>query len=62
MNEALWANAILSRYPIGPATPNDLGVTITVEGRQLAVFNIHLDDAPYQPYQLLNIEYGRFPI
>ena len=60
-NEALWANAILSRYPIGPATPNDLGVSIDVDGRKVHVFNIHLDDAPYQPYQLLNIEYGPFP-
>ncbi|MCX7348461.1 MAG: hypothetical protein NTZ54_02730 [Alphaproteobacteria bacterium] len=23
--------------------------------------NIHLDDAPYQPYQLLGIEYGPYP-
>lgn len=61
-NDALWANAILSRYPItGKATPNDLGVTVEVEGRKVHVFNIHLDDAPYQPYQLLNIEYGPYP-
>lgn len=61
-NEALWANAVLSRYPIaGKATPNDLGVTIEAEGRKIQVFNIHLDDAPYQPYQLLNIEYGPYP-
>ncbi len=60
-NDALWANAILSRYPIGQATPNDLGVTISVAGRKVQVFNIHLDDAPYQPYQLLGIEYGPFP-
>jgi endonuclease/exonuclease/phosphatase family metal-dependent hydrolase len=61
-NEALWANAVLSRYPItGKATPNDLGVTIEVEGRKVHVFNIHLDDAPYQPYQLLSIEYGPYP-
>lgn len=60
-NDALWANAILSRYPIGQATPNDLGVTIVVAGHKVQVFNIHLDDAPYQPYQLLGIEYGPFP-
>ena len=60
-NDALWANAILSRYPIGQATPNDLGVTVVVAGRKVQVFNIHLDDAPYQPYQLLGIEYGPFP-
>ncbi|WP_421695836.1 endonuclease/exonuclease/phosphatase family protein [Aestuariivirga sp.] len=61
VNDALWANAILSRYPIGPATPNDLGVSIDVNGRKVHVFNIHLDDSPYQPYQLLGIEYGPYP-
>jgi len=60
-NDALWANAILSRFPIGKATPNDTGVEIMVDGRKVQVFNIHLDDSPYQPYQLLGIEYGDFP-
>ena len=60
-NLALWANAILSRYPIGPATANDLGVKIEVDGRTVYAFNVHLDDSPYQPYQLLNIEYGAAP-
>ena len=60
-NGALWANAILSRYPIGPSSPNDLGVKVYVDGRAVLVFNVHLDDSPYQPYQLLNIEYGAFP-
>lgn len=60
-NDALWANAIISRFPIGKATPNDLGVEIDVNGRKVHVFNIHLDDAPYQPYQLLGIEYGPYP-
>lgn len=60
-NAALWANAVLSRYPIGRATTNDLGVEIDVQGRKVAVFNIHLTDFPYQPYQLLNIEYGTAP-
>ena len=60
-NAALWANAILSRYPIGPATANDLGVKIEVDGRTVYAFNVHLDDSPYQPYQLLNIEYGAAP-
>jgi exodeoxyribonuclease-3 len=61
VNDALWANAILSRYPIGAATPHDLGVAIDVDGRTIYVFNVHLDDAPYQPYQLLGIEYGPYP-
>jgi endonuclease/exonuclease/phosphatase family metal-dependent hydrolase len=60
-NDALWANAILSRYPIGAATPNDLGVAIDVDGHTVYAFNIHLDDSPYQPYQLLSIEYGEWP-
>lgn len=61
VNDALWAKAILSRYPISKPTPNDLGVKIDVNGRKVHAFNIHLDDSPYQPYQLLNIEYGPFP-
>ena len=60
-NGALWANAILSRFPIGPATPNDLGVPIDVNGTTVWLFNIHHDDEPYQPYQLLGIEYGPAP-
>jgi exodeoxyribonuclease-3 len=60
-NEALWANAILSRYPIGEPTANDLGVEIDVDGQSVYAFNIHLDDSPYQPYQLLDIPYGGAP-
>ena len=60
-NEALWANAVISRYPIGAASANDLGVPLDVNGRTVWIFNIHLDDEPYQPYQLLGIEYGPAP-
>ncbi len=60
-NDALWANAILSRYPISEPTANDLGVKIDVEGSDVHAFNIHLDDSPYQPYQLLDIRYGQAP-
>jgi exodeoxyribonuclease III len=60
-NAALWANAVISRYPIGPATPNQLGVPIDVNGTTVWIFNIHHDDEPYQPYQLLGIEYGPAP-
>ncbi|MDH4126303.1 MAG: endonuclease/exonuclease/phosphatase family protein [Gammaproteobacteria bacterium] len=60
-NEALWANAILSRYPIAASTGNDLGVVIHVAGRRVAMFGIHLTDYPYQPYQLLGIEYNGAP-
>lgn len=60
-NVALWANGILSRYPIGPATANDLGVSIDVNGTTVWAFNVHLDDEPYQPYQAVGIEYGPAP-
>ncbi len=61
VNPALWANGILSRYPIGSASAHDLGVTIDVDGRKVVAYNIHLNDFPYQPYQLLEIEYGPAP-
>jgi exodeoxyribonuclease-3 len=56
-----WANAILSRFPVVDATPNDTGVIIEVDGRRVAVFNIHPDDYPYQPFQLLGIPYDGQP-
>ena len=58
---ALWANAVISRYPITGVSPGDLGVSLDVEGRAVWLFNIHLDDEPYQPYQILGIEYGPAP-
>jgi hypothetical protein len=66
VNAALWANAIISRFPILYSTTNDLGVAIDVGGGTkknniVFAFNIHLTDFPYQPYQLLNIEYGPAP-
>jgi exodeoxyribonuclease III len=60
-NVALWANAVISKYPIGPATPNDLGVPLDVNGQTVWLFNIHHDDEPYQPYQAMGIEYGPAP-
>jgi exodeoxyribonuclease III len=60
-NPALWANAILSRHPIGEPSANNLGVPVDVNGTTVWAFNIHLDDEPYQPYQLLGIEYGPAP-
>ena len=56
-----WANAVLSRFPLVEATPNDTGVIIDVDGRRVAVFNIHPDDYPYQPFQLLGIPYDGQP-
>jgi endonuclease/exonuclease/phosphatase family metal-dependent hydrolase len=57
----VWANAILSRHPILGPTPRGLGVIVAVDGRRIAVFNIHATDYPYQPYQLLGIPYGEAP-
>jgi len=61
LNDALWANAILSRYPILGASEHDLGVRVDVHGQEIWLFNIHPTDYPYQPYQLLGIEYGAAP-
>lgn len=58
---ALWANAVLSRHPITGTAPYDLGVSLDVEGTTVWLLNIHLDDSPYQPYQLLGIPYGDAP-
>ena len=64
VNRALWANAVISSFPIGMATENDLGLPLDVNGKTVWIVNIHHDDAPYQPYQpyqLLGIEYGPAP-
>ena len=60
-NVALWANAIISRFPLQGATPNELGVILQIQGRRVGVFNIHATDFPYQPYQALGIAYGSAP-
>lgn len=60
-NPALWSNAVLSRYPIVEVAPDELGVRVDVAGREVWLFNVHLDDEPYGPYQLLGIEYGPAP-
>jgi len=59
--DTLWANAILSRFPILGPTPLDLGARINVDGRIVYLFNIHPNDYPYQPYQLLHIPYEAAP-
>jgi endonuclease/exonuclease/phosphatase family metal-dependent hydrolase len=60
-NDALWANAVISRFPVTATSPNDLGVALDIGGRTVWLFNIHLDDEPYQPYQAMGIEYGPAP-
>lgn len=61
-NPALWSNAVLSRFPITGVAPHELGVSVELpDGRVAWLLNVHLDDAPYGPYQLLGIEYGSAP-
>lgn len=51
---------VLSRYPIGDATPKKRGVKILVPDTDgVWFFNDHLRPAPYQPYQLAGIPYGK---
>jgi exodeoxyribonuclease III len=53
---------ILSRFPILTNTPRKWGVTVRLpSGREVAMFNVHFNHAPYQPYQLLNIPYANAP-
>jgi exodeoxyribonuclease III len=54
-------NAVLSRFPITGQTTSGLGVRIDVGGRDITLFNLHLKDAPYQPYQLMRIAYEDAP-
>ncbi len=55
------AMAVLSRFPVTGATQSGLGVAIDAGGRAVTVFNLHLQDAPYQPYQLRRIDYDDSP-
>lgn len=59
--ETHWADAVISKYPFGKETPNGTGVEVNVDGKIIVVYPMNLNDAPYQPYQLLNIEYGNYP-
>lgn len=53
---------IASRFPIVNPTPRRHGATIRLpSGREVALFNVHLAHAPYQPYQLLGIPYANAP-
>jgi len=52
--------AILSRFEIIETTEKKNGVKVRLpSGQEVFVFNIHFRPAPYQPYQLLNIPYGK---
>jgi exodeoxyribonuclease III len=57
------STSVLSRFPIVGATPEGWGAVLELEpGRRAFLFNAHLPAAPYQPYQLLGMDYfgGRF--
>jgi exodeoxyribonuclease III len=60
-NNALWSNAIMSRWPIAGPTSNDLGVKIEAPGRTIYAFNVHFWDYPYQPFQFVGIPYETAP-
>lgn len=58
---------IMTRYEIverikGANSRYKGGIKVKLpSGKEAYIFNLHLVAAPYQPYQLLNIKYGRFP-
>lgn len=60
-NEALWANAVISKFPVKRSTPHDLGVVLDAGEWEIALMNVHLTDFPYQPYQALGIAYDDAP-
>ncbi len=54
---------ILSRFPIVSCTPNRWGVKVDLPNQEhVWIFNLHLAHWPYQPYQLLGIEYNKQPL
>lgn len=56
------STALLSRFEIVETTKKKHGVKIRLpSGREVLVFNVHFLPSPYQPYQLLNIPYGKAP-
>ena len=52
---------IFSKYPIIDTSENYKGVVIKNNNELIAIFNIHLTDEPYQPYQIAKIPYGNYP-
>jgi len=49
---------ILSKYPVIESSNNDYGVVVKISDFYFGIFNIHLTDEPYQPYQLGGVMYG----
>jgi exodeoxyribonuclease-3 len=53
--------AIFSKFPIENTSELYKGIILKINDSYVAIFNIHLTDEPYQPYQLTNIKYGDYP-
>ena len=60
-DKGLWANAVLSRYPIVSVTPQELGVVVRVHDQKILLINTHGNDFPYPPYLLAGTPYGDTP-
>lgn len=61
--DGVWNDtAILSKHPIKSVTGKRMCAVIDVRGTEINFCNIHLQSAPYQPYQLTGIEYGEWPL
>jgi endonuclease/exonuclease/phosphatase family metal-dependent hydrolase len=55
-------SGVISRFKIVGTTPRKWGVKLELpSGRQVYLFNVHFNHAPYQPYQLLDIPYENAP-
>ena len=52
---------IFSKYPIIDTDNNYKGIVVKKNNKLIAIFNIHLTDEPYQPYQIAKIPYGNYP-
>lgn len=52
---------IFTKYPIIYSTEKYKGIIIKIQNNNIGIFNIHLTDEPYQPFQILNITYGDYP-
>ena len=56
------SRTILSRYPIVKVSTNKKGCKIKIDDETFVwMFNLHLMHAPYEPYQLNDIEYAGAP-
>lgn len=52
-----FQNVIFSKRKLHTSKRNNC-VYITIKKKRVYIFNVHLNDSPYQPYQEKNIDYG----